>query len=174
MGLNGIHEKDEEVGKVRPWYKLLWSGCSLSVENYLTDFREMVRRGRGRVHVADVMRLSAKTVQLSNGKRSIVEALLYATGWRHKPTIKFVPEGLDAELGLPHHSDQPDKLMAKADAKVLFRLLRLGDQPTLNPHLKPLQESKQTPIGHPNRPCLLYHFMIPPPSTAAAASASQT
>ncbi|KAJ9640056.1 hypothetical protein H2199_006290 [Coniosporium tulheliwenetii] len=161
VSLNG-YDKHPETAKLKPWYAPFWSGCNLSIMNYPTDFWELVRSGKVRVHVADITRLSAKTIHLSNGESLPVEALLCATGWRHKPTIKFVPDGLDAELGLPHHSDQPDKLMGKADAEVLSRLPRLRDQPVLNPNLKPLQESKQTPTGHPNRPYLLYHFMVPP------------
>ncbi|KAK0650927.1 putative FAD-containing monooxygenase MymA [Lasiodiplodia hormozganensis] len=150
--LNGFN-KHPEVNKLKPWHNALWIGSGLSILNYPTDFFDFVRNGAIRVHVADVTRLSEKTVHLSNGEELKADALLCATGWKACP-INFQPPGSAAELGLPYYSPVPDTLAQKADAAILERFPRLKDQPNVT-------KSERGESEAPNQPFRLYRFIAP-------------
>ncbi len=158
--MNG-YDKHPETSKLKPWIGAFWVASSLSILNYPTDFFEFVRNGTIKIHVADITHLSSKTVHLSTGKTLTAAALICSTGWRHHPPVKFLPEGIDRELGLPYRAQGPDDpLVQKADEEILNRFPRLRSQPEPNPHYKPLEsELSQASL---NRPYRLYRFMIPP------------
>ncbi|MBE7181584.1 MAG: NAD(P)/FAD-dependent oxidoreductase, partial [Terriglobus roseus] len=92
-----------ELAKLRPWTSVAWMGNSLSIHNYATDFFALVRRGRIKVHVADIARLGpGGAVYLSDGEAiGDVDALVCCTGWQVAPTVRFLPEGLAGRLGVP-------------------------------------------------------------------------
>ena len=155
------YEQHPEVAKLKPWTPAFWTACSLSLLNYPTDFFEYVRNGRIRVHIADVDSLSEKTVHLSNGTSVHGDALICATGWKHRPAIEFLPHGIDAQLGVPHDEELEDDLRAeKADNLILERFPRLRDQPPVeNGRCKALEGNESEAVMQ--RPYRLYRFMVP-------------
>lgn len=157
---NGYGEHPE-VGKLKPWVDIFWIAGSLSILNYRTDFFEFVRSGMIKVHIADVAQLTDHTVRLSTGAELASDALICSTGWRHRPAIQFLPEGIDALLGIPHRGPHANpELVAKADQELLRRFPRLRRQPTLNPHYKPMEGVR--PSEALDEPYRLYRFMVPP------------
>jgi hypothetical protein len=154
--LNG-YDKHPETAKLKPWYDAFWVGSMLSILNYPTDIFEFVRNGTIKVHIADIEELAEGTVHLSTGDDLKVDLLCCATGWKHRPSIKFLPEGIEKELGLPYHESGPDELRAKANAKILDVFPKLKAQPLV------LQNSMPTIKREtPNRGLALYRFMVPP------------
>lgn len=140
---------------------VFWNGASLSIQNYPTDFFEHIRNGTVKIYIKDVDHLSPSMVHLSDGTALSSSALLISSGWKSKPAIKFLPEGIDATLGLPHQADRPDALLPKADLEILTKFPRLAAQPDWRKNYKtpPLQDHDFEEF---NRPYRLYRLMIPP------------
>lgn len=161
--LNG-YNKHPETKKLKPWTDTFYTASTLSILNYRTNFFDLVRQGKVKVHIADIDSLSDRMVHLSDGKTLTTDALICATGWRHHPPIKFLPEGIDGQLGLPHCSKQPDQEIRKADNEILTRFPRLKEQPASNPKAKPMnaRPSNSPAAIQPNEPYRLYRFMVPP------------
>ncbi len=157
-------EKHPETKKLKPWSNAFFIGSSLGILNYETNFFDLVRKGKIKVHIADIFSLSGRNVYLSTGDKLKADALVCATGWLHHPPIRFLPEGIDDELGLPHFSNEPAEEARKADHEILTRFPRLKAQPAPNPKAKPLTaRSSNSPAAiQPNRPYRLYRFMVPP------------
>ncbi|KAG2173103.1 hypothetical protein INT43_004476 [Umbelopsis isabellina] len=158
--LNG-YDNHPETKKLMPWTPSFWTATSLSILNYPTDFFEYVRNGTVRIHIADIKHLTSKTVHLSTDEELPTDALICSTGWRCSPAIKFLPEGIENDLGLPWSKDKLDEQLLKdADDEILHRFPRLRDQPTMNPKYKPLSKDSDSFAPHPFR---LARFMIPLP-----------
>ncbi|KAK1749790.1 indole-3-pyruvate monooxygenase YUCCA2, partial [Echria macrotheca] len=163
-----------ETAKLKPWSHPMFTASTFSILNYPTNIFDLIRNGTVSVHIADIVRLSPHTVHLSNGTALETDAFVCVTGWKHVPPIKFLPEGIDAELGLPHTplgQSEPlftPKAVKKADDEILARFPRLKDQPVLNKNLKPLLEmdgvsttDKINP-STPLTPFTMYRFIAPP------------
>ncbi|EXJ71260.1 uncharacterized protein A1O5_05066 [Cladophialophora psammophila CBS 110553] len=158
------YNKHPETAKLRPKLPAFWHASSLSILNYPTDVFEYVRNGTIKVHVADIDHLSKRAAYLSDGTELSGDALICSTGWHHRPSMKFLPEGIDAELGIPNHSSEPEfKLLSRADKEILSRFPRLKDQPDAYQNYMPLQPTKDE-AGVNQRPFRLYRFMVPPTS----------
>ena len=156
--LNG-YDGHPELKKLKPWVSPFWIASSLSILNYPTDFFDLVRDGTIRVHVADLDRLSDRTVHLSSGEELPSSALICSTGWRSTPNLKFLPEGIDRELGFPWSTDPLNEEMVKAaDQEILQRFPRLQDQPCPNPQFRPIHDESEAAVPHPFR---LAKFMVP-------------
>lgn len=156
--LNG-YDKHPETAKLKPWIPPFWIATSISILNYPTDFFEYVRNGKVRIHIADIKNLTPKTVHLSTDEELPTDVLICSTGWKCSPPIKFLPEGIEQELGLPWSKDILDQqLLKRADEEILDRFPRLKDQPTMNPKYKPLSNQSDTFVPHPFR---LTRFIIP-------------
>ncbi|KAJ5902722.1 hypothetical protein N7495_003250 [Penicillium taxi] len=156
--LNG-YDKNPEMQKLKPWVSPFWIGSSLSILNYPTDFFDLVKDGTIKVHIADLDRLSDHTVHLSTGEELQSSALICATGWRSTPNLKFLPEGIDSELGFPWSTDPLSNAMInEADEAILRRFPRLQDQPNPNPKFQPLNAESEAAVPHPFR---LARFMVP-------------
>ncbi|KAJ5367911.1 uncharacterized protein N7496_007671 [Penicillium cataractarum] len=156
--LNGFN-KHPEVKKLQPWISPFWIASSLSILNYPTDFFDLVKDGTIKVHITELDHLSDHTVHLSTGEELKSTALICSTGWRATPNLKFLPEGIDRELGFPWSTDPLDEEMVKAaDEEILRRFPRLRDQPTPNPKYKPLNDEAEAAVPHPFR---LARFMVP-------------
>lgn len=155
--LNGFNGH-AEVKKLQPWVSPFWIASSLSILNYPTDFFALVKDGTIRVHIAELDRLSDHTVHLSTGEALSTSALICSTGWRATPNLRFLPEGIDRELGFPWSSDPLDEKMVKAaDEEILRRFPRLRNGP-LNPKYRPLDDQAEASAPHPFR---LARFMLP-------------
>ena len=170
-----------ETAKLKPRTDAFFAGCSFSILNYDTDIFELVRSGKIKVHVADISHLSPHKIHLADKDKTVLESdsLLLVTGWRHTPPLKFLPEGTEKELGMPHllsnggpTSDDlgsQQALFEKADAEILSRFPRLKDPGALKNYV-PLAEQKGISVDgennisptSPTTPFLLYHFMTPP------------
>ncbi|RDW71020.1 hypothetical protein BP6252_07583 [Coleophoma cylindrospora] len=150
--LNGF-DKHPEMQKLKPWQSAFWIGNGLGILNYPTDFFELVREGKIRVHVADITHLSEGTVHLSNGEALVTDVLLCATGWKAGTPIKFIGAS-NEQLGLPYYSDATSKATEMADQEIFKQFPRLQNQPDIN-------EPTANP-STPNQPFRLYRFMVPP------------
>ncbi|KAK9358812.1 hypothetical protein V1504DRAFT_396116 [Lipomyces starkeyi] len=155
------YDKHPETKKLKPWVDAFWVASSLSILNYPTDFFDYVRNGKIQVHIADITKLSKNAVHLSSEEVLRPDALICSTGWKHRPSINFLPEGIDEQLGLPHALKGPeDKLIQQADDRILHLFPRLKLQPMMNQHYKPLIGTEMSPpLEEPYR---LYRFMVPP------------
>ncbi|KAF1911840.1 dimethylaniline monooxygenase (N-oxide forming) [Ampelomyces quisqualis] len=150
------YDNHEETKKLKPWNSAFWIGSGLSILNFPTDFLQLVRDGKIRVHLADVTSLSSTSVHLSNGQSIEVDALLCATGWKSSPPINFLPTERLAELGMPYCPSQPVPLLENADAEILARFPRLKDQPEIASSATEQGEKRS------NQPFCLYRFLTPP------------
>lgn len=153
------YDKHPETKKLKPWVSPFWIASSLSILNYPTNFFDYVRDGTIKVHVADIDYLSDHTIHLSTGEDISATALICATGWRSTPNLKFLPEGVDRELGFPWSTDPLDDRMVKAaDEEILRRFPRLQSPPCPNPKFHPLNDEAEAAVPHPFR---LNRFMVP-------------
>ncbi|KAI4250852.1 MAG: hypothetical protein LQ352_005208, partial [Teloschistes flavicans] len=167
MALNG-YDKHPETKKLKPWTQAFWIASGLSILNYPEDIFEYVRNGKIKVHIADIDHLSEKKVHLSNGQTLKADTLVCSTGWKHRPSIKFLPEGTDRALGLPHTTAEKaeiDPLIQKADDYILNTYPRLQQQPAMSKNYKPPISSSPSDDNDPcnlDQPYQLYRFMVPP------------
>jgi hypothetical protein len=156
------YEKHPETKKLKPWNHPFWIASGLSINNYDTEFFALVRDGKIKVYVGDITHLSHRTVHVSDGTSLLVDSLICSIGWIQRPAIKFLPEGIDAELGLPHYSAKEPELTKKADTVILSQFPRLQDQPMRNEKYKPLPSSTDLDRSQaPNQPYRLYRFTVP-------------
>lgn len=171
LTLNG-YDKHPETAKLKPWSNPFFIGSGLSILNYDTDFFDLVRSGKIKVHIADINTLSHHAVHLSNGETINADAIVCSTGWKHHPPMKFLPAqgsgvdstSMDASLGLPHYSAGTSPAIQKADKYILETFPRLRDQPVQNPKMQP-PATKKEDVNAPtklNVPYQLYKFMVPP------------
>ncbi|KAL8687028.1 MAG: hypothetical protein Q9218_006687 [Villophora microphyllina] len=167
IALNGF-DKHPETKKLKPWMPAFWIASGLSILNYPEDIYEYVRNGTIKVHVADIDHLSERQVHLSNGDILKADILVCSTGWKHRPSIKFLPEGTDRSLGLPHTTAEKkelDPLIQKADNYILENYPRLQNQPAKNKNYKTPTSSTVSDDNDPynlDQPFRLYRFMVPP------------
>ena len=157
--LNG-YESHPEVNKLKPWISPFWIASSLSILNYPTNFFDLVRDGKVRIHIADIDHLSRNAVHLANGSSlTDISALICSTGWKATPNMQFLPEGIDRELGFPWSEDPLDtELVRRADDEILQRFPKLQNQPTPNTQYQPLSDDAPATATHPFR---LSRFMVP-------------
>ncbi|KAK3899399.1 hypothetical protein C8A05DRAFT_36991 [Staphylotrichum tortipilum] len=166
------YDAHPETKKLKPWSQAMFVASSFSILNYPTDIFDLVRDGTVHVHIADVTRLSAQTVHLSNNTTLPTDALCCVTGWKHLPPVTFLPAGIDAELGLPHTPSSSTlftpSALSTADDEILISFPRLRAQPVQNANLQPLLSTPGlsstdalTP-STPLTPWALYRFMVPP------------
>lgn len=174
------YDSHPETAKLKPWIPAMFTGTSFSILNYETDFFELARGDKIKIHVGEIDHLSPGKVHLADGTEFDSEVLLANTGWKHVPPIKFLPEGIDKELGLPHQptstasTGDPDlanrqDLVARADREIFARFPRLKNQPVWNKTYVPLTDQKGitadddevTPCK-PLTPFMLYRFLVPP------------
>lgn len=170
MALNN-YDAHPETAKLKPWVGAFWIGSGLSIFNYETDFLELVKRGNVKVHIADITRLSKGKVHLSSGEMLDTDVLLCSTGWRHMAPMKFLPAGLEAQLGLPHQQlpsrsssteAQQESLTSRADAEILSTYPRLKKQPETNRNIKSLSNTDAAIPNEDNlSPLNLFRFMVP-------------
>lgn len=148
------YDSHPETAKLKPWVGTMWIASGLGIFNYDGDVLEMVRNGKIKIHIADIDSLSEGQVHLSNGQNLPSDAMVCCTGWDSRPNIRFFPEGIETQLGLPGLllDSLPEETLQNADAHILGKLPRLKDQPK-----NPSQDSKESL----SRPLRLYRFMVP-------------
>lgn len=134
-----------EVAKLKPWSHPMFVASSFSILNYETDFFELVKNGTVQVHIADIVSLGPGRINLSDGNHIDSDILCCVTGWRMTPPLKFLPEGIEKDLGIPRPvsaGDNTHDLVQKADREILNTWPRLRDPPVQNKNLVPLAEQK--------------------------------
>ncbi|QSS58304.1 flavin-binding monooxygenase-like protein [Histoplasma capsulatum] len=174
----GRFDKHPETAKLKPWTHPMFTGTSFSIFNYDTDIFDLIKKGdKISIHIGEVTHLSPGKVHLADGTELDSDAFLAVTGWKHVPPMKFLPEGIDKELGLPHarSKDAPAEdlanqqdLIERADREIFERYPRLKDQPVWNKDYVPL--TSQTGINTtdditpwtPLTPYMLHRFIVPP------------
>lgn len=153
----------------------MFVASSFSILNYDTNFFDLLREGIVNVHIADVTGLDAGTVNLSDGTNIATDALCCVTGWKWTAPLQFLPQGIEADLGVPHplSPSDPTDLVDKADREILARWPRLKSQPIQNKNYVPLTEqegidtlSEEDKKANPHdssqlTPWSLYRFVIP-------------
>jgi Pyridine nucleotide-disulphide oxidoreductase len=157
------YDAHPETAKLKPWSDPFCVGASLSILNYPRNFFDLIRAGQIKIHISEVSHLTTRAVHLTAGEVLETDALICSTGWKHYPPITFLPEGIEASLGLPHYSSSDDPFLAQADEMILTEFPRLKTQPIYT-NQKPRDLSprdKDSPIS-PNQPYRLYRFLVPP------------
>ncbi len=122
------YDKHPGTRPLRPWTSTFWMGNSLSIHNYDTNWFDLARKGKIQVHIADVTHLGERAAYLSDGTRIDTDMIVCCTGWKAEPTIKFLPEGLGAQLGLPcstlpsgHMENNDEEVIAQEARRQLLR-----------------------------------------------------
>lgn len=150
------YDSHPETAKLKPWDDVFFIGTNRGLLNYGLDFFEFVRNGTIRVHIADITRLSAHSVHLSNDTAIEADVLICGTGWKDAPQLNFVT---DREMGLPGFpSPSSWKFIPKADEEILTRCPKLNNQPEPRSY-KPMTDNATEIVSEPYR---LYRFMVPP------------
>ncbi|ATY59099.1 Flavin monooxygenase [Cordyceps militaris] len=164
-------DKHPETAKLKARVPLMYMATSLGILNYEHDFLALVRDGRIRVHVGEIARLSPGAVHLADGTAFPSDVMMAYGGWQQAPRIRFLPDGIEAELGLPHSRTDGEwdpatgvqaQLVRRADAEILARLPMLRDQPRF-PDYVPVtkQDGVVTSTPRPRTGYLMYRFMAP-------------
>ncbi|KAL1960895.1 hypothetical protein VTO42DRAFT_5878 [Malbranchea cinnamomea] len=177
MNLNA-YDSHPETAKLKPWVPAMFTGSSFSILNYETDFFELVKNGdKIKIHIGEIDHLSPGKVHLANGTELESDVLVAHTGWKHVPPVKFLPEGIEKELGVPHPTAEKapaedlanqQELIERADKEIFERFPRLKAQPVWNKNYVPLTDQKgiksddEVSPYKPLTPFMLYHFMVPP------------
>ncbi|KAF5696046.1 dimethylaniline monooxygenase [Fusarium globosum] len=171
------YDSHPETAKLKPWSNAMFVATSIGILNYEKDFFEVVKEGLVKIHIADIERLSEQKVHLSDGTALHTDVLCCATGWKHVPPIKFLPEGITEDIGMPH-TPSPNlfpyaSLLDQVDKEIFDKFPRLKDQPiqkVQNSKYHTLLEDKGlssnddvTPSTELT-PYTLYHFIVPPSS----------
>ena len=171
------YDSHPNTAKLKPWTKAMLTGTSYSLFNYKTDILELIKSDLVTVHIGEIDHLSPGTVHLADGTKLESNVLLSHTGWKHVPLLKFLPEGIEKELGISYSPlsysgevdhDSDKQLLQKADEEILRRFPILKDPPSWNPNYVPLTEQKGIDSEDIDAPCkpltpyMLYHFIIPP------------
>ncbi|KAI7287584.1 dimethylaniline monooxygenase (N-oxide forming) [Hortaea werneckii] len=166
-----------ETAKLKPRMPPMFTGDSFSILNYDADFMELVKSDIIQIRTAEFDHLSPGKVHLSDGSEFVSDAMLASTGWKHVPPLKFLPEGIEKELGLPHEPSQcapaedlanQHELIQQADVEILDRFPRLKDQPVWNKDYVPVTEAKGIETNDsvtPHKqltPYMLHRFIVPP------------
>lgn len=171
------YDSHPETAKLKPWSNAMFVATSIGILNYEKDFFEVVKEGLVKIHIADIERLSTQTVHLSDGTALHTDVLCCATGWKHVPPIRFLPEGIAEDIGMPHtpspNSFPYASLLDKVDKEIFDKFPRLKNQPiqkVQNSKYHTLLEDKGLSSNDTITPSTdltpytLYHFIIPPSS----------
>lgn len=163
--LNKLNEHPE-TKKLRPWRGAFEVGNALSILNYPTNFFDLVREGRIKAVIDEVERFDERrSVVLRGGQRIDVDAVVCATGWELGGSLKFKPEGLEKELGLPtkkHPDVQDEELVNRAEDELYaqFPFLKTRDSSRMY-HPDSSLRHTQDKDGN-QQPYRLYRFLVPP------------
>ncbi|KAL4953793.1 hypothetical protein BDW69DRAFT_205621 [Aspergillus filifer] len=143
--------------KLKPWASPFWVATSLGILNYPTDFFDLVRDGKVRVHIADVERLAdGGYIYLSNNERIVTDALICCTGWKETPGIQFLPKDVSNRLGFLGNTDIiTEQLREEVNQLIPSQFPKLYTQP-------PLKKKRGVVTARERHPIRLTRFMVPP------------
>ncbi len=146
---------------LEPRESLFWNP-RVGIHNYESDIHDYLRSGQVTLHRKDIDRIGkGGSVKFSDGTQTETDALVAITGWQLGPKIKYKPEGIDADIGVPSSSYTMEQdafwtvMGQKADREILSRFPYLRNQP----------EAK-LPFKQTVTPFRLYRGIAPPKFTA--------
>lgn len=172
------HDSHPETAKLKPWIGAMFTGTSFSILNYEEDFFNLVKSNQIDIHISEIDHLSPGQVHLASGVALESDAILAHTGWKQGPSFKFLPPGIEMELGIPHLEEEnapstdlanQTALLQQADKEILTRFPRLQNQPEWIKNYTPVvvgekdasAEEAATPY-HGLTSYMLHHFIVPP------------
>ena len=138
-------------------YSLFWN-ARVGIHNYPTDIHDYLRSGQVKIQRKDVSRLGTEgKVNFEDGSSLETDALIAITGWKLDRDIKWKPENIDADIGVPSASLTPKQEIFWTD------LDTKADQYILNkfPYLRNPPEAK-LPFTQTVTPFRLYRGIAPP------------
>ncbi|EMD88352.1 hypothetical protein COCC4DRAFT_149910 [Bipolaris maydis ATCC 48331] len=143
------YDDHPEVFKLKPWNPVFWTGSGLGIHNFETNFFDLVKEGKVRVHLADISKLDGKTVHLTDGEQISTDVLICATGWKKDVPLTFtnLPQG---GIGLTQTGQERADLIEKTNREVLEMFPGLKRQPVLR------YKRKDDDLHR------MYRFMVPP------------
>jgi hypothetical protein len=153
-------------------YSPFWYGTASGIYSFEKDIYEMIKDGQVRVHREDILRLSDHTINFKSGLYIKADALVTATGFSAKPTLKFLPESSHSDLGIPssNYTQQQHQfwssLNAKADATIGESFPRLLAGPFRSPtsiEIQPFNPGMNAESNY--TPFRLYRAIAPPGPT---------
>ena len=121
------------------------------------------------MHREDIQHLSDRTINFKSGLNIKADALITATGFSAKPTLKFVPENIHSDLGIPSTTYTQaqhqywQSLNGKADARIAERFPRLITGPFKSPTssvVQPFNPGMNAELDY--TPFRLYRSIAPP------------
>ncbi|KAI0403699.1 hypothetical protein F4802DRAFT_570709 [Xylaria palmicola] len=164
------YDSHPKTAKLKPWLDVMYVAGSFSILNYEQDFFELIKSDRNLVdiHIGEIDSLSPRHVHLTDGTILESDAFIMNTGWGHVPSIKFLPEGIERELGIPHARDTAESplepglgsqssLLDRADDEILQRFPVLKEPPVWNKSFVPLPGHDPCALT----PYMLYRFLVP-------------
>ena len=165
IALNGM-DGNPETKKLRPWRGAFEVGNALSIHNYPTSFFDLVKAGKIKVLVDEILSLDAeRQVQLKSGKVLQTDAVVCATGWQKGHKFRFEPPALEKDFALPSTSPPTpeESALIKSAEECLYRDFRyLKERDTSRVyHPDPSLRYTQPPLAQ-SHPYRLYRFMVPP------------
>lgn len=132
----------DELKKLIPKQPVFWYASGLSILNYPTNIQDYIKNGQVNIIRRDIRCLDkSNSIVFHDGSALEVDALICATGWQIPTNIKFLPESIHSDLGIPSvaYSDSQQEMWSqldkKADMEILnrFPYLASGPQALLNP-----------------------------------------
>ncbi|OAA73381.1 Flavin monooxygenase-like protein [Cordyceps fumosorosea ARSEF 2679] len=164
-------DKHPETAKMKAKTPIMYASTSVGILNYEEDIFEFVRNGMIKLHFADVEKLSPGKVHLSDRTTVESDVLMAYGGWQQIPTVKFLPEGIEAELGLPHSRTDGEwdpktgkqaQLIKRADEEILTKLPMLKNFPQF-PNYVPVtkQDGVMTSSPKARTSFMMYRFLAP-------------
>ncbi|EUC28748.1 hypothetical protein COCCADRAFT_8915 [Bipolaris zeicola 26-R-13] len=143
------YDDHPEVFKLKPWNPVFWTGSGLGIHNFDTNFFDLVKEGKVRVHLADISKLDGKTVHLTNGEQISTDVLVCATGWKKDVPLSFtnLPQG---GIGLAQSGQEKADLIEKTNREILEKFPGLKRQPVVR------YKRKDDDLHR------MYRFMVPP------------
>ncbi|GAW18799.1 hypothetical protein ANO14919_082810 [Xylariales sp. No.14919] len=164
------YDSHPKTAKLKPWLDVMYVGGSFSILNYEKDFFELIKSDNNLVdiHIGEITSLSPGRVHLGDGTILESDAFILNTGWGHVPSVKFLPEGIENELGIPHAletaspSSEPGlgsqtSLLERADDEILRRFPILKTLRVWNKSFTPLPDHDPSKLT----PYMLYRFLVP-------------
>jgi hypothetical protein len=153
--ING-YDSHPELKKLEPWTTPFWMGNSLSIHNYETNWFDIVREGKIKVHIAEIDSLSSGKVHLSDGSDIVADALVCCTGWKSISSIQFQEDGLSSvsEIAKEINLD-----MSRSEAEIGRQSKLLKKTPKRTPNAPKL--STQGNTSQSSLPTSLYRYMVP-------------
>ena len=148
------YDSHPELKKLKPWEPAFYVGSSFSIHNYPTSFFDLVREGKVRVHVDEIIGFGPSSVALKSSESLKADVVVLATGWRKEPAFNFLG-GAEADVGLHHSPSDVEELTKDADREILQRFPSLKTQPERKQQLEQTSERM-------NQPLRMYRFTVPP------------